>query len=87
MSNVIVQAVERHLIDEFDNIFRTSLVMEMDKDEIVDVAEEDGWIRQERKELERNKQILESGEKVCRQNMSRSGVRLVSCSVCTGIGF
>ena len=79
MSNVIVQAVERHLIDGFEHIFRTSLLMDMSKDQIADVSQEDGWIRQERKELERNKQILESGERVCRQNMSRSGMRLVSC--------
>jgi hypothetical protein len=77
ISNVIVQCVERHLLDHLEDIFKTSHLFNMNDQEITDLAQEDEAVRHERADLKRVVEILEKGDKICRQHMARHGMELV----------
>jgi hypothetical protein len=78
ISNVIVQVVERHLIDELDRIFNVTRVVELDDAAVIEIASEDEYSRQQRLELRNTRRTLEAGERICRKYMARRDLKLVS---------
>jgi GTP-binding protein EngB required for normal cell division len=77
VSNVIVQVVERHLVDELDRIFNITRVVELSDDAIIQIASEDEYSRQQRLELRERRRTLEAGERICRKYMARRDLKLV----------
>jgi hypothetical protein len=76
ISNVIVQVVERHLVDELDRIFNVTRVVELDDAAVIEIASEDEYSRQQRLELRATRRTLEAGERVCRKYMARRDLKL-----------
>ncbi|KAF2429753.1 hypothetical protein EJ08DRAFT_650206 [Tothia fuscella] len=76
ISNVIVQVVERHLVDELDRVFAVTRVVDMDDAAIIEIASEDEYSRQQRLELKATRRTLESGERICRKYMARRDLKL-----------
>jgi hypothetical protein len=76
VSNVIVQVVERHLVDELDRIFNVMRLQEFDDSEIMEIANEDPSIRQVRAELKNTRRTLEAGERICRKYTARRDLSL-----------
>jgi hypothetical protein len=77
ISNVIVQVVERHLVDELDRIFNVTRVVELDDAAVIEIASEDEYSRQQRLELRNTRRTLEAGERICRKYMARRDLKLV----------
>jgi len=76
VSNVIVQVVERHLVDELDRIFNVMRLAEFDDSEILEIAAEDPGIREQRIELRNTRRVLEAGERICRKYTARRDLSL-----------
>jgi len=76
ISNVIVQVVERHLVDELDRIFNVTRVVELDDEAVIEIASEDESLRHHRMELRNTRRILEAGERICRKYMARRDLKL-----------
>jgi GTP-binding protein EngB required for normal cell division len=76
ISNVIVQVVERHLVDELDRIFNVTRVVELDDAAVIEIASEDESLRNQRMELRNTRRILEAGERICRKYMARRDLKL-----------
>jgi len=76
VSNVIVQVVERHLVDELDRIFNVMRLAEFDDSEILEIAAEDPGVREQRIELRNTRRVLEAGERICRKYTARRDLSL-----------
>lgn len=76
VSNVIVQVIERHLVDELDRIFNVMRLQEFDDETIMEIAAEDPSIRQLRTELKNTRRTLEAGERICRKYTARRDLSL-----------
>ncbi|KAF2398701.1 hypothetical protein EJ06DRAFT_564128 [Trichodelitschia bisporula] len=78
VSNIIVQVVERHLVDDLDRIFNITRVVELDDETVIEIAAEDDALRHHRLELRNTRRVLEAGERICRRYMSKRDMSLVS---------
>ncbi|KAK0512689.1 hypothetical protein JMJ35_004706 [Cladonia borealis] len=67
ISNIIVQAVERHLVAGLDIIFDESRVRHLSDNEVRELIEEDCQVRTERQELRAKEKALEQGFAICKQ--------------------
>jgi len=76
ISNVIVQVVERHLVDELDRIFNVMRLQEFDDSTIMEIAAEDPSIRQLRADLKNTRRTLEAGDRICRKYTARRDLSL-----------
>jgi len=76
VSNVIVQVIERHLVDELDRIFNVMRLQEFDDETIMEIAAEDPSIRHLRTELKNTRRTLEAGERICRKYTARRDLSL-----------
>jgi hypothetical protein len=68
--------VERHLVDELDRIFNVTRVVELDDAQVIEIASEDEFSRQQRLELRATRRTLEAGERICRKYMARRDLKL-----------
>jgi hypothetical protein len=76
VSNVIVQVIERHLVDELDRIFNVMRLQEFDDEVIMEIAAEDPSIRHLRADLKNQRRTLEAGERICRKYTARRDLSL-----------
>lgn len=76
VSNVIIQVIERHLVDELDRIFFVTRLQDFDDETIMEIAAEDPSIRQLRTELKNTRRTLEAGERICRKYTARRDLSL-----------
>jgi GTPase SAR1 family protein len=81
MSNVIVQVIERHLVDSLQDIFDTSRVHDMEDERIKAIFEEDEHIRNSRAKLQAERATLEGGLKSARRLAARKDLKVVRNSV------
>lgn len=77
MSNVLVQVVERHLVDDLESIFDTSRIHEMEDEKIQKIFEEDEHIRDSRARLQAERALLEGGLKSARRLAARKDLKVV----------
>lgn len=77
ISNVIVQVVERHLIDNLEDIFDGPNVQEMPEDKVKEIFEEDERTREDRAKLQGEKTSLETGLKSARKLAARKDLKVV----------
>lgn len=80
MSNVIVQVVERHLVDDLAGIFDYTRVHDMEDEKIEEIFEEDEHIRDSRARLKAERASLEGGLKSARRLAARKDLKVVSQS-------
>lgn len=80
MSNVVVQVIERHLVDNLESLFDSSRVHDMEDEKIVKIFEEDEHIRDSRARLQAERASLEEGLKSARRLRARRELKLVSRS-------
>ncbi len=77
VSNVIVQVVERHLIDGLDKLFDTTEFAKMDKDEVAAIVEEDEDTRSRRAFLDQKVAGLRRAHDVSLRVAMANGQRTV----------
>jgi len=80
MSNVVVQVIERHLVDNLETLFDSSRVHDMEDEKIVKIFEEDEHIRDSRARLQAERASLEGGLKSARRLAARKDLKVVSPS-------
>jgi uncharacterized protein YlxW (UPF0749 family) len=80
MSNVLVQVIERHLVDDLESLFDSSRVHEMEDEKILKIFEEDEHIRDSRARLQAERASLEGGLKSARRLAARRDFKVVSQS-------
>jgi hypothetical protein len=78
MSNVVVQVIERHLVDELETIFEYSRVHDFEDEKIIKIFEEDEYIRDSRVRLQAERASLEGGLKSARRLAARKDLKVVS---------
>jgi GTP-binding protein EngB required for normal cell division len=71
ISNVITQAVERHLIDSMEAIFDSERIHKLDENVVKQIMEEDYGTANERKQLNDQREVLQNGLDICRQIAGR----------------
>jgi hypothetical protein len=77
---VINQVIERHLLEQFENVFDLAHLFKLGKEGIQEIAQEPEDIRRQRAEITSRKLVLEHGADLCKQYMLRHGVDFVSAS-------
>ncbi len=80
MSNVVVQVIERHLVDELETIFDSTRVHDFEDEKIIKIFEEDEHIRDSRARLQAERASLEGGLKSARRLAARKDLKVVSRS-------
>jgi hypothetical protein len=78
MSNVIIQVVERHLIDNLEDIFDATNVQSMEEEKLQEIFAEDEHTRNDRLKLQAEKTSLEAGLKSARKLAARKDLKVVS---------
>jgi uncharacterized protein YlxW (UPF0749 family) len=78
MSNVVVQVIERHLVDNLESLFDSSRVHNMEDETISRIFEEDEHIRDSRARLQAERTSLEEGLKSARRLRARRELKMVS---------
>jgi GTPase SAR1 family protein len=78
MSNIIVQVVERHLVDDLERIFDTARVHDMPDEAIEEIFKEDEAIRNRRAQLLAERASMEAGLKSARRLAAKKNLKVVS---------
>lgn len=76
MSNVVVQVIERHLVDDLETIFDSTRVHDLEDEKISKIFEEDENIRDSRARLQAERTSLEGGLRSARRLAARKDLRV-----------
>lgn len=74
MDNVIIQVVERHIVDKLEDVFSPIVIAGMDDEEIRSIASEPSNIVRQRDHLEKKMKMLDEGRKIFRSVVRRAGL-------------
>jgi hypothetical protein len=58
IDNVIEQAVERHILEDFRDIFDPAAISKLDDDLLIKITRENEWAFRKRAELQKKREVL-----------------------------